>query len=177
MKTLEELLNVIGGELSEKNSLLSPVLRKQYVEGYVKVLPANTPDGKVRGVLFCHPGTGKVRFYGFSVHFRLPLKETCIVVKNYLDYVAVSSLSEELEFTPVLTAGPVGLTSLIWNLSGYKVDRPDYGRFFVLPVEEQAGLWKAYLQGPQSFKERLLDLIDAAADLDEELHGIRISDL
>jgi len=173
---LGDLLSKIGGELTYENSFLSPVVRNYYLQGYRKVLPANTPDGKVRGVLFCHPETGEVRHYLFSVHFGRTTRDgVFFVVKNYLDFLAVSALSDELNFVPVLTSGPIGLTTLIWNLEGLKVDKPDYERYVVIPVEEKRGLWRLYSESPSSFEERLLELIREAEEIDDVIDQLRSS--
>lgn|GEM_PF-3800523 len=171
----KSVIEKTGGVLSQENSLIFPVLRNYYLRGYRVILPANLPSGEVKGLLFCRPMDGKVSGYNFWVHFRLPFREVCVVVKNYLDFIALSEIADELEFTPVLTAGSIRITSRIWNLRGFKVDRPDYGRFLVLPVEERGGLWKLKERNPSRFRERFLDLIESASELDEDLMQFRLN--
>jgi hypothetical protein len=42
----------------------------------------------------------------------------------------------------------------------------------VLPVEERGGLWRLKRESPSRFRERLLELVDAASQLDDELFDL-----
>lgn len=174
---LEKILSVTNGHLNAENSLVFPLLRRYYLKGYRVVLPGNTPDGTVRGLLFCRPSDGKVSFHLYGVHFHQPFRKDCpvIVVKSYLDFVAVKEVSGEIGVNPVLAAASIEEAAVRYDLEGFKVDRPVYGRFLLLPVEEFGGLWKMKLKYPKTFRYRLLRLMEQAAELENEF--LRLSEI
>ena len=170
IQEVEELLEFLGDSITEEKSFASPVLRKLYLTNFRKILPAQTPDGKVRGILFCNQDTGEVKSYLFCVHF--PEKgEVYCVVKNYLDFLAVKSVAEKFGFVPVLTAGPIETTAKIWKMEGYKVDRPGYGKFIVLPVAGNGELWKYRVEGV--LEDKLFELMEQADQLTDDLLRLR----
>ena len=172
----KEVLEKTGGVLTAENSFLSPVLRGYYLRGYRVILPGNIPEGDVKGLLFCRPDDGQVAYYDLGVHFASFRKDSpSVIVKNYLDFVALRGIAEEVGINPVLVAVSLGELARSYNLFGFKVDRPDYGKFLVLPVEEKGGLWKLREDSPSAFKEKLLALVDAANELDEELLQLRFN--
>jgi len=121
---------------------------------------------KLRGLLFCSRDSGKVKPYLFSVHVGDGKGDQFLVVKNYLDFVAVSVLSDELCLVPVLTATSIGRTARIFRMEGWKVGAPDYGRFYVLPAEN-GQLWEEYRNSPHRWGEKLLKLLDSAVEIAE----------
>lgn len=166
IKEVERILEITKGTITEEVSFASPVLRRFYLEGYTTVLPARAPDRKTRGLLFCSPLTGKVKFYLFAVHVGDGEGDSYLVVKNYLDFVAASEVAEEFGVIPVLTAASISRTARIFDMSGYKVGNPDYGRFLVLPAED-GQLWEMRRSSPARFKERFLELVEYAGELSD----------
>jgi len=167
VEEVRKILDATGAFISEEVSFTSPVLRRLYLQGYKAVLPARAPDRKLRGLLFCSPLTGAVRFYLFAVHVGEGEGDSYLVVRNYLDYLAVSEIAEEFGIVPVLTGTSIGRTARIFEMTGYKVGSPDYGRFLLLPVED-GQLWEMKRSSPGRFKERFLELVEAAGELSDE---------
>lgn len=96
-------------------------------------------------------------------------------MKSYLDFVAVKEVSGEIGVNPVLAAASIEEAAVRYDLEGFKVDRPVYGRFLLLPVEEFGGLWKMKLKYPKTFRYRLLRLMEQAAELENEF--LRLSEI